>query len=163
MAVGGAQALKARGLEKKVKLVTFDPSPEVIPLFEDGTIQAIAAQNPYQMGYQGVTMLDTIIKGGKIPANQKKIQIPVFIITPDNYKSPDVQKLIQIYGLIDDFAHTQKKAVLFISSDIEEILAVTDRILVMAGGMVIAQRLPRETTKQEILEICMRGSQKKEG
>src|SRR5208283_1681722 len=67
MAVGGAQALKARGLDKKVKLVTFDPSPEVIPLFEDGTIQAIAAQNPYQMGYQGVTMLDTIIKGGKIP------------------------------------------------------------------------------------------------
>jgi ribose transport system ATP-binding protein len=69
----------------------------------------------------------------------------------------------EIYGLIDDFAHTQKKAVLFISSDIEEVLAVTDRILVMADGMVIAQRLPRETTKQEILEMCMRGSQKKEG
>jgi ribose transport system substrate-binding protein len=98
MAVGAAQALKARELEKKVKLVTFDPSPEVIPLFEDGTIQAIAAQNPYQMGYQGVTMLDTIIKGGQIPANQKKIQIPVVIITPDNDKSPEVQKLIQTPG-----------------------------------------------------------------
>ncbi|MBV8141044.1 MAG: ABC transporter substrate-binding protein [Verrucomicrobia bacterium] len=98
MAVGAAQALKARGLEKKVKLVTFDPSPEVIPFFEDGTIQAIAAQNSYQMGYQGVTMLDTIIKGGKIPADQKKIQIPVVIITPDNYKSPDVQKFIQMPG-----------------------------------------------------------------
>ena len=95
MAVGAAQALKARELEKKLKLVTFDPSPEVIPLFEDGTIQAIAAQNPYQMGYQGVTMLDTIIKGGQVPANQKKIQIPVVIIAPDNYKSPDVQKLMQ--------------------------------------------------------------------
>jgi ribose transport system ATP-binding protein len=69
----------------------------------------------------------------------------------------------EIYSLIDNFAHTQKKAVLFISSDIDEILAVTDRILVMAGGMVIAQRLPRETTKQEILEMCMRGSQTKEG
>jgi ribose transport system substrate-binding protein len=96
MAVGAAQALKARGLEKKVKVVTFDPSPEVIPFFEDGTIQAIAAQNSYQMGYQGVTMLDTIIKGGKIPADEKKIQIPVVIITPDNYKSPDVQKFIKM-------------------------------------------------------------------
>src|SRR5262249_40821714 len=38
----------------------------------------------------------------------------------------------EIYSLIDNFAHTQKKAVLFISSDIDEILAVTDRILVMA-------------------------------
>jgi ribose transport system substrate-binding protein len=98
MAVGAAQALKAKGLDKKVKLVTFDPSPEVLPLFEDGTIQAIAAQNPYQMGYEGVTMLDTIIKGGKIPADKKKIEIPVVIITPDNYKQPDVQKLIQTPG-----------------------------------------------------------------
>jgi ABC-type sugar transport system substrate-binding protein len=98
MAVGAAQALKAKSLDKKVNLVTFDPSPEVIPLFEDKTIQAIAAQNPYQMGYQGVTMLDTVIKGGTIPPDKKKIQIPVVIITPDNYKSPDVQKLMQTPG-----------------------------------------------------------------
>jgi len=75
----------------------------------------------------------------------------------------DVGAREEIYSLINNFAHNQKKAVLFISSDIEEILAVTDRILVMAGGMVIAQRSPRETTKQEILEMCMRGSQKSEG
>ena len=98
MAVGGAQALKARALDKKVKLVTFDPSPEVIPLFEDGTIQAIAAQNPYQMGYEGVAMLDTIIKGGKIEPDKKKTQIPVVIITPENFKQPDVQKLMQTPG-----------------------------------------------------------------
>jgi ribose transport system substrate-binding protein len=98
MAVGAAQALKAKSLDKKVALVTFDPSPEVLPLFEDGTIGAIAAQNPYQMGYQGVTMLDTVIKGGKISENQKKIQIPVVIITPDNYKKPEVQSLIQTPG-----------------------------------------------------------------
>src|ERR1019366_5961095 len=98
MAVGAAQALKARSLAKTVKLVTFDPSPEVIPLFEDGTIHAIAAQNPYQMGYEGVTMLDKIIKGGKIPADKKKTQIDVVVITPENYKQPDVQKLMQTPG-----------------------------------------------------------------
>jgi ribose transport system substrate-binding protein len=98
MAVGAAQALKARSLAKTVKLVTFDPSPEVIPLFEDGTIHAIAAQNPYQMGYEGVAMLDTIIKGGKIPADKKKTQIDVVVITPENYKQPDVQKLMQTPG-----------------------------------------------------------------
>jgi ribose transport system ATP-binding protein len=68
----------------------------------------------------------------------------------------------EIYELIDDFAHTQKKAVLFISSDIDEILTNTDRILVMAGGRLIAQQLPREARKQEILEMCMRTNQKKE-
>jgi len=69
----------------------------------------------------------------------------------------------EIYELIDDFAHAQKKAVLFISSDIDEILTNTDRILVIAGGALIAQRLPRETGKQDILEMCMRRSQKREG
>ena len=69
----------------------------------------------------------------------------------------------EIYELIDDFAHTQKKAVLFISSDIDEVLTNTDRILVIAGGRLIAQRLPRETGKEEILEMCMRRTQKKEG
>jgi len=59
--------------------------------------------------------------------------------------------------VIDDFAHTDKKGVLFISSDIDEVLAVTDRILIMAGGTLIAQRSPRETTKQEVLQMCMQG------
>ena len=35
MGVGAAQALKAKGVEGDVKLITFDPSPEVLPLFEE--------------------------------------------------------------------------------------------------------------------------------
>ena len=50
---GDAQAVKAKGLDKKVKIVAFDPSPEVLPLFDEGTIQAIIAQDPYQMGLPG--------------------------------------------------------------------------------------------------------------
>ncbi len=69
----------------------------------------------------------------------------------------------EIYSLIDDFAHAQKKAVLFISSDIDEVLAVTDRVHVMAGGKLIAQASPRETTKQEILRMCMQGTRNREG
>ncbi len=69
----------------------------------------------------------------------------------------------EIYSLIDDFAHARKNAVLFISSDMDEVLAVTDRIHVMAGGLLIAQRSPRETTKQEILRMCMQGTRNQEG
>lgn len=93
MGVGSAQALKARELDKKIKLVTFDPSPEVLPLFEEGVIHGIIAQDPYQMGYRGVEMLDKVIKGGTI--EEKKIQIPVVVITPENYDKPEVQKLLQ--------------------------------------------------------------------
>jgi len=93
MGVGAAQALKARGLDKKIKLVTFDPSPEVLPLFEEGVIHGIIAQDPYQMGYRGVELLDKVIKGGTI--KEKKTQIPVAVITPENYDKPEVQKLLQ--------------------------------------------------------------------
>jgi len=95
MGVGIAQALKAKGLDKKVKLITFDPSPEVLPLFDEGTINAIIAQDPYQMGYRGVEMLDKVIKGGTIEESGKNTQIPVVIITPENYNQPEIQKLLQ--------------------------------------------------------------------
>ncbi len=47
------------------------------------------------MGYRGVEMLDKVIKGGKIEEEERNIQIPVFIITPENYNSPESQKLLQ--------------------------------------------------------------------
>ncbi len=93
MAVGGAQALKAKGLAGKVKLVTFDPSPEVIPLFQEGTINAIVAQDPYQMGVRGVETIDNVIN--KRPIGEKSIKIPAQIITPENFDTPEMQKLIQ--------------------------------------------------------------------
>jgi len=90
--LGIAQAVKAAGLEDQVTIITFDPNPEVIPLFEDGTIEAMIAQDPYQMGYQGAYAIDTVINGGTIA--EKETLIPVTIITLDNYNDPAVQSLI---------------------------------------------------------------------
>jgi ribose transport system substrate-binding protein len=92
-AIGICQAIKAKGLEKKVKVVTFDPSPEILPLFENGTIQCIIAQDPYQMGYQGVSYIDQARKN--VAIEKKKVELPPVLITPENYKSPEVQKLLQ--------------------------------------------------------------------
>ncbi len=92
-AVGACQAVKAKGLEQKLKVVTFDPSPEILPLFEAGAIQCIIAQDPYQMGYQGVDYIDKAKKNTTI--DNKKVELPPVLITPENYKSPEVQKLLQ--------------------------------------------------------------------
>jgi ABC-type sugar transport system substrate-binding protein len=62
-------------------------------MFEDGTISAIIAQDPYQMGYEGVGVIDKVIKGQKI--DRKKIELPPVLITADNYNTPAVQKLLQ--------------------------------------------------------------------
>jgi len=92
-AVGIAQAVKAKRVDKKVKIVTFDPSPEILGMFDDGTINAIIAQDPYQMGYEGVSVIDKVIK--KQAIEKKKIELPPVLITMDNYKSATVQKLLQ--------------------------------------------------------------------
>lgn len=93
IASGIAQAAKAKGIDKKVKIITFDPSPEILPLFDDGTISAIIAQDPYQMGYQGVAAIDAFKNGQKI--DPAKVELAPVLITPENVKSEEVQKLLQ--------------------------------------------------------------------
>ncbi|MGL4650911.1 MAG: substrate-binding domain-containing protein [Caldilineaceae bacterium] len=93
IAVGIAQAAAAKGIAKDLKIITFDPSPEILPLFDDGTIQAIIAQDPYQMGYQGVAAIDAFINGQ--PVDPKSIELAPVMITPENVASPEVQALLQ--------------------------------------------------------------------
>ena len=45
------------------------------------------------MGYQGVDYIDKALK--KAPIEKKKIELAPVLITPENYKSPQVQKLLQ--------------------------------------------------------------------
>jgi ribose transport system substrate-binding protein len=85
--------VKSKGLKGKVTIVAFDPSPEVLPLFDDGTIAALIAQDPYQMGFQGVAAIDAFIK--KQPIKSKNVLLPPVLITPQNVKTPEVQKLLQ--------------------------------------------------------------------
>ena len=49
----------------------------------------------------------------------------------------------------------QGKAILLVSSEMNEILALSDRILVMREGAVVGELLPRQTTPEEILRQAM--------
>jgi ABC-type sugar transport system substrate-binding protein len=45
------------------------------------------------MGYQGVAAIDAFIK--KQPIKTKNVLLPPVLITPENVKTPTVQKLLQ--------------------------------------------------------------------
>lgn len=92
--LGIAQAVKAAGLAGKVVIVTFDPNPEVIPLFEEGVIQVMIAQDPFQMGVRGVDAIDAVINGKTI--DPRVVYIPVTIITQENYNDPAIQAMITL-------------------------------------------------------------------
>ena len=93
IAVGIAQAAKPKGVDKEIKIVTFYPSPEILPLFDDGTIQAIIAQDPYQMGYQGVTAVDAFLAGE--PIEEPNLELAPVLVTPENVDSDVVRARLQ--------------------------------------------------------------------
>lgn len=64
----------------------------------------------------------------------------------------DIGAKADILVLIRKLAE-QGQSVVFVSSDFEELLAVSDRILVMRDGQVVAERQTHETSEHELLLI----------
>ena len=59
----------------------------------------------------------------------------------------------EIYQLINDLA-VEGKSIIMISSEMPELLGVSDRILVMSNGRVAGIVNTRETSQEEILHLA---------
>jgi ribose transport system ATP-binding protein len=68
----------------------------------------------------------------------------------------DVGARQDIYRLIEQFREEPGHAVILVSSDIDEVLEIADRILVLADYRVVAELDPARTDKHQILEYCTR-------
>ena len=83
MALGALEALKARNLVGKVKLIGFDALPEALGQIKAGNLTATIEQMP---GGQVKGALDTLVaylRDGKKPAEQVKLLTPI-AITSEN-------------------------------------------------------------------------------
>jgi ABC-type sugar transport system ATPase subunit len=65
----------------------------------------------------------------------------------------DVEGKADVYGLIGELADAGK-AVLFISSDLPELAAVADRVVVLREGRVVAELTGDDVSESVILEHC---------
>lgn len=63
--VGAAKAVKELKLEKEILVIGFDNSIEEVKLLEEGVLNGIVIQKPFNMGYFGVEQAVKIIKGEK--------------------------------------------------------------------------------------------------
>jgi len=93
--------------------------------------------------------------------NQQKVVLaramladPAVLILDEPTRGIDVGARAEIYTLISRLAQ-QGKAILLVSSEINEILALSDRILVIREGEVAAEVTPSRTTPEEILAHAM--------
>jgi ribose transport system ATP-binding protein len=65
----------------------------------------------------------------------------------------DVGAKAEIHGLIDELAH-RGMAILLISSELPEVLAMSDRILVMSEGRLVGELSREEATQERILALA---------
>ncbi len=89
--VGAALALKSRGLAGKIRLVGFDASDDLVRDLKDGSIDALVAQDPFRMGYEGVKTLVDKLHGTNPP---KQIDLSATVVTKGDLEKPAIRKLL---------------------------------------------------------------------
>lgn len=87
-AEGAATGIEQAGVAGEVQVVGFDAGPAQVEALQDGTLQAIIAQQPYDIGYQGVEQALKAING---QATEEKIQTGFTIVTAENLESDEGQ------------------------------------------------------------------------
>ena len=91
-AVGMGRAIAQAGLAGKIVAIGFDGNAALQNFVKDGTLQAIAVQSSYNMGYLGVkTAYDAAIAKKKVPA---KVDTGFLIVTKDNIDTPAAKNVL---------------------------------------------------------------------
>ncbi|MCX6876684.1 MAG: sugar ABC transporter ATP-binding protein [Verrucomicrobia bacterium] len=93
--------------------------------------------------------------------NQQKVVIakalltePEILILDEPTRGIDVGAKAEIHALISRLARSGK-AILLVSSELPELLALSDRLLVMRQGTLTAELNPLHTSQEEIMNLAM--------
>jgi len=92
--------------------------------------------------------------------NQQKVILgrwllttPDILLLDEPTRGIDVGAKYEIYQIMIDLAK-QGKAIVMVSSEMEELMGVSDRILVMSGGRLAGEVDPRDTSQEEIMTLA---------
>lgn len=72
----------------------------------------------------------------------------------------DVGAKVEIYNLMNQLKK-QGIAVMFVSSEMPEVLGIADRVIVMCDGRITGEVIAKETTQNEVLKFATEFEQKK--
>ena len=103
------------------------------------------------------TMVNTLSGG-----NQQKVVIarslnaePKIVILDEPTKGIDVGSKNEIYGHINEMAK-EGKAIIMISSELPELMAMSDRFIVLAEGRVAGELNKEDATEASIMELAVK-------
>ncbi|MDR3211281.1 MAG: ABC transporter substrate-binding protein [Planctomycetota bacterium] len=90
-AIGMGRAIKTQGMSGKLVAIGFDGDQNLQGFVRDGTLQGIAVQSSYNMGYLGVKAAMDAIDGKKL---DKDIDTGIILVTKDNIDSTDAKQVL---------------------------------------------------------------------
>ena len=88
---GVLRMMQERKLKGKIKVVGFDASDDLVKGLEDGYIDALVAQDPFNIGYEAVHQMVRHLNGEKV---EKIFKTDLRLITRDNLDTPAIKDLL---------------------------------------------------------------------
>lgn len=97
--------------------------------------------------------------------NQQKVVIGKWLLADSRVlimdeptRGIDVGAKVEIYELMNELT-ANEAGILMISSDLPEVLGMSDRILVMSGGRITGELSAEEANGENVMELATRGSE----
>ena len=90
-ASGVIEAMTSLGLNQKIALVGFDSSVFLLQSLRSGNIDGLIVQDPYRMGYLGVTTAVKHLRGEKVEA---AVDTGCVLVTKENRHTPEVEAVV---------------------------------------------------------------------
>ena len=123
------------------------------------------AASEEMVGRLGIKARDTEVAVGTLSGgNQQKVVLAKWLVHGADvfvFDEPtagiDVEGKADVYGIVGELAD-QGKAVLFISSDLPELAAVSDRVVVLREGRAVAELTGADVNESVILNHCYGGA-----
>ena len=79
---------------------------------------------------------------------------PKIIILDEPTRGIDVAAKAEVHAMIQELAE-QSLAIIFISSDLPEVLAMSDRVLIMREGRQMGIMASRDATQESVMSLAM--------
>jgi ribose transport system substrate-binding protein len=90
-AEGAATGLRNAGAQGKVQIVGFDAGPVQVQQLRQGTVQALIAQKPAEIGVQAVKNVVASLTGGTV---EKNVGTDTVTVTTENITTPEIEGML---------------------------------------------------------------------
>ena len=147
-------------VEDNVAIASINQFVKKNGLLDEAGIRKVVAESIDQLDIKTPSGKSKIrnLSGG----NQQKVIIsrwlansPDILILDEPTRGIDVGAKYQIYEIINELA-ANGKSIIMISSELPELLGVSDRIIVMCEGRVSGELKASETNQEEIMDLATR-------